>query len=206
MDYSDIYDAVTTLSKRPDLTDETRLAIQKATLKMHGVDFFVNDVVEKVVTLPSAGFLFAVDKQDNFPRYRAAQYFRKYDPAGYNELTQQTTGAGSLFFDYCPPDKMLDSYKQQKVDVWYPAGSVITFRSSTSITQLLAGYYAFPSVRPITAYSSWIANDFPEAIITEALCDVFRFIGYIDELRRLEKLSLENIQMLQMMAVTGKGF
>lgn len=43
---SDVY----TLTNRPDLVAETALAVKKATLKMHHVDFFARDIWESGIT------------------------------------------------------------------------------------------------------------------------------------------------------------
>lgn len=100
------------------------------------------------------------------------------------------------------PDAILDVYGSEKFDVCYAAGGTVNIKSTTSLQYLLLGYYAWPDVgqgtvveggsgvAPVTGlgtrYYSWIADEFPFAIVYDAASTILQKIGMTDAARKYD--------------------
>ena len=178
---SDVY----TLTNRPDLVAETALAVKKATLKMHHVDFFARDIWESGITWNPVAFIQSLPFKTIHPRWRSLKYLRKY-----------SDGLPGAFFEQLTPEESLDRYSIQKEDICYLAGDQIEIKSSTQDTYMLVGAYLNPDVSD-TGYSSWIADDYPYAIITDAAAYVFKSIGQDEKAAYFKQDVIEQIQLLR---------
>jgi hypothetical protein len=192
--YASISAGVYDITKRPDLIQETILAIRKAIMKFHMAELWKNDIVQ-VYPLVTVGvgdtysYRYSLTLSDAvvFPLFRRVAFIKEYNatPLGY-ELDFKELDMASL----------LDDYQLEKVDYWTQAGMGATIRSSKALTQLRVGYYKYPNVIP-TTFESWIASQFPDAIIEEAIGSIFSSIGKMDEARDYKSRFLENLHMLQ---------
>jgi len=72
---SDVY----ILTNRPDLVAETELAVKKATLKLHHVDFFKKDLFETGITWNPVAYIQSLEYKNIHPRWRKLDYLRKYE-------------------------------------------------------------------------------------------------------------------------------
>lgn len=191
---SDIYN----LTQRPDLIQETATAIRKATMKCHLADFWKNDLVEisytvPVLTVPAVSYRYALDLTDVtiFPLYRKISHIKEYN----NPLTGQ-----EIQFKELDADRLLDNYKLEDINCYYQAGQQVQLRANKFLTTLNIGYYKYPNVVPAT-YNSWIAVQYPDAVIDEAVAQIYRIIGKDQEAARLSALFGENIHYLTMTQV-----
>ena len=192
MDIATIRSNVYTITGRPDRVNETNLAIQEATLALHGLENWWRDKVEQQVIFAGSSNYQQIPLS-SLPRFRTFSYIRKFDPSGQDPLTNQLTGKAGDFFNPCPPDKLLDPYKVTKDNIYYlsgggnPASAVCQLRSEIAFQYLLVGWMTFPIVYPIESYSgSWIAELYPNAIITQAAIKLKKYIVDAEAVKLLQ--------------------
>jgi len=223
--YTNLVSAVYALTKRPDLVNETANAIVAATLFCHHSDFYYKDLVEVAAEFQSLAYLQQIPLSF-FSNFRALKYIRKYYPGtGPNNPPAQDQSPNNLpplygsyydpgpnlpdgrFFTIITPDSVLDPYHINKVDVAYIAGQTIQIRSADYIQYALCGYYAHP-VTSISAQTtnSWVANEFPYAIVFKAASIIFKTIGFDEQNAQYQQLVAEQIQELQASNVQVEGY
>lgn len=186
---------VTTLTNRPDLVNETALAVKAATLKAHQSDDYIKDFNEYSIAFDAAAYYQSLDYKSILPRWRKPRYIRKYDATG---------SAYGIFLEYVEPEKVIDEYKVDRTDIFYVAGANVQIKSSTLLQYALVGLYENPVVTS-TGFSSWIADDHPFAIVYEAAAIIFKTIGRDDQVPVYRGMVAEQLQMLRMHAVVGIG-
>lgn len=201
MKYSELVNAVYVETARSDLVDETSNAVLSSTLKMHGLDFFYKDITSFKVVFDSAAYIQQLDIA-SCPRYRSLKYARKWDPT-FNAYQLTPTALPPLqnnslgvpinpnlalkFFEIIEPDDILDDFNTEKTDVAYQIGNSLNFKSSTSFSQMMFGYYQWPNVvADDNLFSSWIANEYPWAIIFDAASACLQKIGMQDAARKYD--------------------
>lgn len=185
---------VYTITNRPDLIAETKLAVKQATLKMHQLDFFPKDLFETGIIWEPAAFIQSLSYRTLVPRYRALRYLRKYQD-----------GAAGQFFTLLSAAETLDSYQQNRENICYLAGDMLEIRSNTEDTHMLLGCYLNPDVTEEN-YASWIADEHPYAIITDAAATVFKMIGFDEQAAYYKQAVVEQVQMLRQNQITGEGY
>lgn len=199
-----IMDDVYTITKRPDLVNQTQLAVAKATMKMHMTGltdnrtnqptpaFYTQDLVTEIIALPTqSDNHYQIDLTD-YPLLRAVYSLKEYNnPLNGNEVS------------YTPKEKdaIFDGYNMEMYDYYYRAGAVINFRPLRVPTNVELTYYGFPNVDGAN-YNSWIANRFPHAIHEEAASSIFRQTGKDSEFKIYQAMTQENIAMLASFSIT----
>ena len=186
---------VISLTNRPDLVAETNLAVKAATLKAHQSDDYIKDFQEFSVQFSTAEYYQTLEYKNVVPLWRKPRYVRKYDATG---------SSPSNFLEYIEPEKVIDSYGADRLDVFYVAGVNLQIRSSTLLQYILVGAYVNPTVTS-SGFSSWIADDHPFAIIYEAASIIFKTIGYDEQVSVYRMMVQEQLQQLRQHAVTGLG-
>lgn len=196
--YDSILQAVYALTARPDLVNETALAIRKATMKAHCADFWKNDLTERVVAVTpliaaDTSFRYNFDLTDRvqYPLYRKMNYIKEYNA---------TPPGQELQFKEKDADSLLDSYSLEGINQWYQAGMQVSLRVNKSLSNVKIGYWKYPNVIS-TAYDSWIAQQAPDIIVEEACAQIFKVIGKDSEHQRLAANFMENLHMLTMTQV-----
>ncbi len=187
---SDVY----TITNRPDLVAETKLAVKAATLKAHQSDFYYKDLYETGVQFSSADYNQVLEFRTLFPRFRSNKYIRKTD----------ATGVPGDFLSLITPALSLDRYGSQREDVYYAAGDVIQIKSSTQLQYILFGCYLNPDITE-SGYSSWVALDHPYYIVFEAAVTIFKTIGQDEAAAVYTKLSAEQLAMLKSSNIEVEG-
>ena len=187
MTLTELIAEVYTLTGRPDQVAETSVAIRKATLKMHSLDFFYRDLQEKIIQFPTTSYKQQYDLGVNLSSYRALKYVRQWNvvPTGKER-----------YLESIEPDAIMDSYGKEATNIWYVAGSNLNIKCSELISNLVIGYYKHPDIATST-YSSWIAIEQPFAIIEEACAMIFQSIGHAEMARKFEALSAQNMALLR---------
>lgn len=193
MNFNELVAEVVTLTRRPDLEERISPAVRAATLKAHHSDFYYKDLYEQSVEFGQEYFIQNFLPTDIFPNFRQAKYIRFWhgDVDGY-------PGA---FLDPIQIENSIDGYGCIKADVFYMAGQLLQIRTSAPIKRCLFGAYVHPVITPVNAYCSWIANEYPWAIIYEAARTIFKAIGKDSEAGEMSRLVGEEYQILRMSVV-----
>lgn len=187
---SDVY----SLTNRPDLVNETALAVKAATLKAHQIDDWIRDFNENSIQFSTADYYQTLDFKSLFPLWRKPRYIRILD----------SSGTPSTILTYIEPEKVVDNYGANRVDVFYVAGAEIQIRTLAQQQYFALGYYANPNVTT-TSYNSWIADDYPFAITYEAVSIIFKTIGYDEQVPVYRQMVADQYQILRQHAITGIG-
>lgn len=167
--YDQMLADVVELTKRPDLTGETAVALRTATLSVHSGAAFPRDLFTAVVKIPNPSYLLSVDVQSVTPRLRGLSTVRLLD-SNYNPMEQPEITVTEL-------DDITDDYwNTPKQDVAYVAGTNINVRASIPAYGVLMTYFQLPKVRP-EEYNSWIAQISPDAIVYFAASIVYGTTG-----------------------------
>lgn len=204
-------DDVYVITNRPDLVAETKGAIRKAIRKCHGADTFKRDLrVQRVDltaldTLEPNQYRWAIDLA-TFPRWR------RFKSVGYppgvvpphNQIPAPMRDVAygfnrSNYFEEITPDNIYDGYGYERINYFMVAGNTVAVKSGWYINLLEFVFYQWPDI-PLamdTPLTSWIANEYPDAIIEEASAQVFKMIGKDEEYNRFQTLFAENIQILK---------
>lgn len=221
MNLADLQAAVYTETNRPDLVAETQQKILASILKIHCMDFFYKDIATTEAIFEAAAYVQTLDTTD-FPRYRALSYFRKNDPSlsAYQQnptllppLYSSVGAPTSLsmgFLKVITPDDILNEYNQEKLDVCYQVGATLMMKCSTAIQYGLVGWYQYPNISTDpTAFDSWIAREFPYAIIYDAASAVLQSIGMTDAARKYDDprsgLATTNMNIVVMNNIVAQG-
>lgn len=196
MTLTELQDSVYSLTKRADLSAQTLLAIQAATLKLHQVDYFYKDLFETGVSFVTSDYTQQIEYRTLIPRWRSLKYIRKTDSTGVDDLG---------FFDIILPELVLDAYKVNRDDVCYVAGNEIQLRSATSFQYAILGCYLNPDITEAT-FNSWIALDHPFAIIYEAASVICRQTGKLEEMNAFMTLALEQKKAVIASNILAQGY
>lgn len=192
--FTDLCDEVYTLTNRPDLIAETKLAVKAATLKLHQLDLYYKDIYETGISFSTSDYVQALEYRNVISRYRQLKYIRKAD----------ASGTPDKFLEVITPALILDKYNTVREDVCYAAGELIQIKSSTSLQYILFGCYVNPDITE-TGYNSWIALDHPYAIIFEAAATIYKAIGQDDQSTTFRNLVQEQIQMIRASNIEAEG-
>lgn len=195
--FASLVSDVMTITKRPDLVDETNLAVKAATLKAHQSDDWIKDLNEYSIAFLAADYYQSLDYKALIPLWRKPRWMRKYDYT-------IPPGTPSDFFTYIPPEFVIDEYGANRENIFYVAGANIQIRSSTSFQYMLTAVYLNPDITSV-GYNSWIANDHPFAIIYEAARSLFKQIGFDEQEVAYRTAVAEQMADLTKHAVTGTG-
>lgn len=229
MNFQELVNAVVTDTNRPDMDSsqggdgQIQQAVIRATAYLHGIDYFLKDIKEVTVQFDKLAYIQVLDTSV-LPRYRALSYARKNDPT-LSTFQQNPTilpplmnnqGAVNFkesmaMFTVVNVDKIFDiyGYESERMNVMYQAGRNINFKSPSAFQNVLFAYYQYPvadSTNNGANYQSWIAEEFPFAIISVAISNIFNNTGKQDAARKYDapdgqialwtrNLLLSNIEM-----------
>jgi hypothetical protein len=191
--FAELIADVIILTNRPDLVNETTLAVKAATLKIHQADYFYKDIYETGVSFASSEYSQQLEYRTLFPRFRALKYLRKSD----------STGSAGSFFKVLTPAEILDEYGLAKEDICYAAGELIQIKSSTAFQYMILGCYLNPD---LSTYGSWIALDHPYAIVYEAAITIFKAIGYDEQAAVFQRMAAEQLQLVRNSNILVEGY
>lgn len=169
--FSDLLTDIYSITNRPDLVADTKLALRSATLKAHHSDFYPKDLYETGVTFLTPAILAEFEYRTLIPRWRALKYLRHFD------LVSDTPGE---FFTVLDPTDVLDRYQIQKQNVCYLAGELLKIRSPDALSYALLGCYIHPDTAEAT-YNSWIALEYPNLLVFETAGSIFKMIGFDEQ-------------------------
>lgn len=194
MNFAELCAEVNIVVKRPDLASRVEGAVRAATLKMHHSDFFYKDILETAIIFDDALSLQSFTPSEAIPNFRKAKYLRFWH--------ETTTGAmPGAFLEPITIENSLDGYHTMKTNVFYMAGKQLQMRCCPAVKHILFGAYVHPIITPAESYSSWIAEEYPYAIIYEAIRTIFRSIGFTEQANEFAQLSAEILGEIKMSSV-----
>lgn len=211
--FSVLRDGVYTLTNRPDLVSETTAALRKALVKFHTANTWKQDITRVSLDLldfPEVDTFRWQVPLSEFPNHRRPKALRLPPqrlpgqwPTSGNALFRHPFNwipiAGT--FEHITVDNIFDSYNIEKPNYFYVAGDSLYIKGTFSHDALDYFYYRYPtfsSTEAVDNITSWIADQFPDAIIEEAASAVFKAIGKDDEASTHRMLFAENMQLLTM--------
>lgn len=193
MTFAEILAEVLGITKRPDLQDRAISAIKAATLKLHQADFFYKDLVEVPVQFEKAQFLQNFLPTDVIPQFRKAKYIRFWQG--------DVDGQPGPFLTPIQIENSNDLYGYIKTDVFYMAGQLLQIRTCEPCYRILFGAYKHPVITPADQYNSWIAVEYPYAIIYEAVRTIFRSIGFSEQANEYAGLAGEVLAEIKLACI-----
>ena len=186
---ADVY----TLTNRPDLVAETKVALRKSIIKFHSADTYKRDIVSQTLQMSLYPPLDVNQFRWNialttFPRFRRPR-----------QLTTSTLNPTVTVFKEVASDNIFNLYGSEFQNYFFISGSSITIKAIAGFDYLNFQYYQYPLVPPVSTdpITSWICDQYPDAVIEEAAGTVFKMIGKDDEYSRYQTLFAENIMILR---------
>jgi len=159
----DLFDAmvndVITLTARPDLAEETALAVRTATNSAHFSDAYPRDLVTQSVQLPNGSYQTSMNIPTLFPKLRGLSAIKALDVNG----APLAVSADSKI-EVIELGDIYDDYETLRNNIAYIAGENVNVRSLTSSYGYLVEWFKAPEVRRDT-YNSWIAQLYPDVIL-----------------------------------------
>lgn len=196
MNLSAIISAVYTETGRPDLVDETLGKIISTTQALHMVDYYRRDIRSARVGFDYLSYLQQLDKM-SLPLFRKMAWIKRSDKNLFDPSNIQQPQGGQLpplypFWASAGDDtKVLKQIDGDdifnvngflKTDVFYQAGDQINMRSSWAFQWAQIGWYARPQLGSTDdTFVSWIADDYPYAIIYLSAGNLLRSQGMTDD-------------------------
>ena len=196
MNLTELLAEVTAITKRPDLEAQTLSAIKSATLKAHQSDFYSKDIFETGIEFDTSEYRQSLDYISIVANFRAFKYLRR--------VTDEFDETGT-FFEIILPEEVLDSYGTNRTDVAYVAGRVLEIRSKVSFSRALLGCYVRPDIST-GSYQSWVADQYPYAIVYEAARVVFTQVSDMEQANSHARLVAEEYQVLRNSALADVGY
>lgn len=212
---------VYTITNRPDLQSETRVALRKAIFKFHSADTFSRDLaivrLQMALYTPTVlgQYRWAFDLTDAelFPRFRRLHALN-YPPELLNRPSLvpaplidgwAALGPDQRIIPILSSDNLFDYYRTEKPQYAYIIGSALNIKLSWLMDYIDLQYYKWPTVPPLSEptdpITSWICDQFPDTVIEEASATVFKMIGKDDESSLYRNLFQENLAMIKTTAV-----
>lgn len=176
--YDEMLENIYTLTNRPDLEGETKLALQSATTNAHLTDAYPRDMLTVQVQLPNGANQLALDIPTLFPGLRGLMDIRSLD------VNQQVIDAGQdRKIEIVEPGDIYDpEYGNVRNRIAYVAGDSVVIRSPIQCWGYLVDYVRAPQTRR-ELYSSWIAQLAPSIIWYWAAALVFSTNGNDEKAR-----------------------
>ncbi len=193
--FADLIADVNSLTNRPDLVNETKLAVRAATLKAHHLDYFYKDLFESGITFFTSEYQQTLAYKDLIPRWRSFKYLRKSDIDEYQ----------GPFLTLITPDSVLDNYSINREDVVYLAGLELKTRTACKTQYFLLGCYVHPDITE-AGYNSWVADEYPLTIIYEAAAIIFKTIGFDEQVAAYRAMVRDEYSILSLNNIVANGY
>ena len=177
--------SVQTILKRPDLAADVTLHLQNSLLKA---------LFETNFSFASPATQYSLDYKSLIPRFKTIKYLNTVDSVNLLTLRPLTP---------IPVEKFIDGYSYIRDYVFYLAGSNIQIRVSDQAQYFGLGCYLYPDVTLVAP--SWIADEFPFAIIYETLRTLYKILGYDEMSASAQTLVQEAMAEVRMVGITTAG-
>lgn len=171
--YAELRDLVYGLTKRPELTGVTAIALKQATLRAHQVDFFQRDARNVVLTytVPTGNELFVTipDIYTEAPRIRTPDFLQGTDLVTL--LPNENLGYLNSYKEFW------DENNELRSSYFTLQGTDLVARFAGATGRAVLYYYVNPVVTE-AGYSSWIADEYPEELAQWAAAIVWNRSGF----------------------------
>jgi len=192
MTFNEMLEEVYVHTNRRALVSESTNALKNAARHYHAVENWPRDYVENTYTLPTAGYRFTLAEDTVFPLWRVMGYIRKWDPAGLDPLTGLATGSPGTMFTNIDASTILGAYNEERVNVYWGAGTNLSFVSNTEVDAIKFGYYAWPTLYPAASMNSWFMLKFPELLIVRAALEIFKQVSDKEKIGAFQIMDVAN--------------
>ncbi len=183
--FSELCKNVMIKTNRPELVDQTQLAVKHAIQFLHLQDFWMRDMLEDLKQWTPATSLIRLSVRSTFQRWRKFNYIKKFD------LDSLVTKEGENHqITEIAPSQIFDQYGRLKTNKFYVAGDSLNLRLSGDERAILVGWWTYPDVSQENI-QSWIAEMVPAAIEIHAASKIFRDVGMLDEANNMMKEVME---------------
>lgn len=196
MDWTQLNSEVQQIVRRPDLVSRIESAVRSAILKIHTTNFYSRDIAELGVEFNAPDTVTNFDPRELFPRFRKIAYIRRWL---YDESDSVNLGRPGGVLDHVALGNVLDYYGFPKTEIYYEAGELLQIKTALPLDYALVGVYQFPDMNEQT-FDSWIARDYPYAIVYEAAAKIFGQIGNTAQQSAMLDEAKDQIVILQMQA------
>jgi len=179
--YDDMLDSVYTLTNRPDLEGETKIALRSATTNAHMTDAYFRDCVSQNVQLPNSAGTVALNISTLFPQFRGVGKVRPADVNG-NLIDVGSYGSNGRINVVELGDIYDSEYGNVKNNIAYVSGDSLVIRTGINCSGYLIDWFKAPKTKR-EEYDSWIAQLAPSVIWYWAAASVFSTNGDEDKAR-----------------------
>ena len=195
--FAELQDSVITVTKRPDLVNETILALKRAIIKEHSAMDYPRDLAKKLqaLTQPNPNNYRYELSLASLGMHPSARKIMEIEEALASQPTsiQSSSGYyGQLIFKERAPDNIFDGYNQEYQAYWYRFGSNLNIVAPRQVDNVLITYYAVPSTSVLASYSDWMADLYDYVLYTHAAAEIFRIIGKSEEYKMQLAMTQEN--------------
>lgn len=197
MTLTELLTEVYNLTKRPDKVSESTGALKAALLKMHAKDYYSKDIVETGVAFDTQSQFQSFSYKTLFPLWRSVSYIQPLDQVTF-------LPSGDILTEI-NPQFTVDDYDVYKDGVYYEAGLTLQMRMIAAFQYFGVGYYSFPDISSSSQLQTWIAQDFPWALIYDASATIFKAIGFAEQEKSMRDLSAEQAQLITISNVKATG-
>lgn len=210
MNYSELLQIVLSMTSRPDLVKENRTAISGAIRKFHLAETFQRDLrITRInlATIPTSNFTWQIGtKSSLFERFRKLYYVKPVKQDYLVTLNNLPSIRDQTWetVDTVPikdPADLFDEVGMALSNYIFLAGDSLTLRLANINTILDIFYHQHPliEIQPEGGlnFQSWIVDDMPEAVATEAAAVIFKIIGKDEEFTRHRAMFDENLSLLK---------
>lgn len=163
MNFAEVLSKVLEITKRPDKTDRTVIAINRAVSLCTLLGDFDRDNVEVTFNISSTLYGDTISIA-SLPRFRKFNYIKP---------------TGSLYYlNYLAGDKIFTPGGGTQRNKYYLTGTDMTYLLSSLSPTLELSYATYPiELDAVTNTAHWMLDEMPYAIIDLAASDIFKQIG-----------------------------
>ncbi len=182
--YTEIETLVVEQTRRPEIATITRAAIQSATLRAHHVDFFPRDLREHALTYTPVSTAVNYDIANIFT---VIENLRAFDSV---ICVDAVTAAPVEQLEYRDLNDLYDSDNVRRQSIYNLLGATLRIYPQRATGALRVCYFANPVITPV-AYSSWIADVYPEQLAMWAAAIVFARTGFTEQANGMNELHVK---------------
>ncbi len=163
MDFNEVLAQVLEITKRPDKTERTKLAINKAISYCTIMCNFPQDTVEATFAIDPALYGDTVELT-SLERFRKFEYVKP-------------TGA-KFYLSYLKGDKIFTPGGSAQLNKYYLAGTSMVYTLAALTPTLEISYLTYPPILDqVTLPDYWMLDEMPFPIIDFAAAEIFKQIG-----------------------------
>jgi hypothetical protein len=181
--WTDLVADIYVWTNRPDLVNETALALRNAIRTAHRQGVFWRDIVTTSVTLDVAqvqSFSFS----DKCPGMRQLVYIKSPEVPS----SETANGTEDVYMAEAEPRNLLDLDGYPKTNVYWGIGDVAYIRALNPVATYEIGYTQQPNTNSDTLTEDWLIAEYRDVVILFAASTVLAGIGEKEIKARVDQL------------------